>query len=471
MQKWLLGLMLAFLSAGIAQADESLTVWCDQVVGKVRPLHGVNGGPLNFGEIVNLADYWKELEIPITRLHDCEWPAPVVVDVHAFFPLADADPSDPNSYQFTRTDDYLQSIANVKTDVVYRLGESIEHTKRKYYVHPPKDNAKWTAACVGLIRHVNEGWAEGTHRNIRYWEIWNEPENRPAMWTGTDEQFYELYSTAAKGIKKAFPNLMVGGPGAAAPGEIVDGKLKPAPFLQGLIKHCKETGAPLDFFSWHGYTADPLFFGAKAKAIREWLDSEGFTKTEIHLNEWNYLPQNDWAPLFVQGPAEPREKWYDEMGSVRGAAFLASVLMDLQESPVDVANFYSGDTNPFGLFTRHGVPKKNFYGMKLFSQLTHTPQRLAITRKEPGKVIACAGGDSEKDEVQILLSQFQGSEQQVHVNLTGKDWLANAWMQVCVVDEKRNGEPGEVVQLTKNSFAVDMPASGVVLVKLRKVKE
>ena len=77
------------------------------------------------------------------------------------------------------------------------LGESIEHTKRKYHVHPPRDPAKWAAACCGIIRHYNAGWANGFKHGIVYWEIWNEPENRPAMWTGSDEQFLELYAVAA----------------------------------------------------------------------------------------------------------------------------------------------------------------------------------------------------------------------------------------------------------------------------------
>ena len=32
------------------------------------------------------------------------------------------------------------------------------------------------------------------------WDLWNEPDNRPAMWTGTDEEYFRLYSTAAKAI-------------------------------------------------------------------------------------------------------------------------------------------------------------------------------------------------------------------------------------------------------------------------------
>ncbi len=42
------------------------------------------------------------------------------------------------------------------------------------------------------IRHDNESRAGGFHHAIRYWEMWNEPENRPAMWSGTGEQCFRM---------------------------------------------------------------------------------------------------------------------------------------------------------------------------------------------------------------------------------------------------------------------------------------
>jgi hypothetical protein len=362
---------------------EEVHVACDKIVGVIRPLHGVNGGPLNAGETVDVSAYWRELAIPITRLHDCEWPDANLVEIHAVFPSLRADPTSPESYQFARTDDYLKAIDGTGAKVVYRLGESIEHTRRKYHVAPAADYDAWTAACLGIIRHENEGWAGGAHRQIRYWEIWDEPDNRPAMWTGSDDDYFRLYTTVAKGIKAQFPALLVGGPAAGGTGDVVNGELHPTAFLAGFLNACRVKSAPLDFFSWHTYSDDPHIYTVKARAIRRWLDEQGFRKTEIHLNEWNYLPGNDWGPLLVAGQGAPREKWYAEMGSARGAAFVASVLIDLQDSPVDIANFYTGDSSPFGLFSRHGVPKKTFYAMKAFRKLLDTQRRIATTPREP----------------------------------------------------------------------------------------
>ena len=121
------------------------------------------------------------------------------------FPNPNADPALPESYDFRLTDEYIEAVRKTGAEPIYRLGESIEHTSVKRYVHPPADMEKWAAVCLGIIRHYNEGWADGFHHNIRYWEIWNEPENRPVMWSGTDDDYLRLYRIAATAIKKRVP--------------------------------------------------------------------------------------------------------------------------------------------------------------------------------------------------------------------------------------------------------------------------
>ena len=122
-------------------------------------------------------------------------------------PTSRPTPSRPSSYHFAPTDDYLKSILAVGSGVMYRLGESIEHTPRKYYVHKPPDYDQWAKICLGIIRHYNEGWADGFRFNLRYFEIWNEAEIGPPQWDGNSEDYYRLYATAAKAIKTRWPKL------------------------------------------------------------------------------------------------------------------------------------------------------------------------------------------------------------------------------------------------------------------------
>ena len=58
-----------------------------------------------------------------------------------------------------------------RTKVFYRLGSKIEHNRKKYGTLVPKDPHKWAVICEHIIRHYNEGWADGFHLNMQYWEI------------------------------------------------------------------------------------------------------------------------------------------------------------------------------------------------------------------------------------------------------------------------------------------------------------
>ena len=243
-------LIAALLSSLPLRAEEALLSADFSVpTGAVRPLHGINKGPLAPGGIFDVIQQHKELGIPFTRLHDCGWPNPYVVDHHAVFPDPNADPALPESYDFRLTDEYIHAVRQTGAEPIYRLGESIEHTRVKRHVHPPADMEKWAAVCLGIIRHYNEGWAGGFHHHIRHWEIWNEPENRPAMWTGTDDDYLRLYRTTSLAIKRRFPALKVGGPALGASGHFVNGDFVPTEFAAKFLAMCRKDHVPLDFFN------------------------------------------------------------------------------------------------------------------------------------------------------------------------------------------------------------------------------
>jgi len=443
---------------------------CSQRAGTIRALHGVNNGPVNYGETVDLSAYYRQLEIPLVRLHDSEWPNPDVVDIHAVFPNLRANPGREENYQFSRTDDYIQTIIATGARIVYRLGESIEHTRKKYNVMPPADYAAWTSACIGIIRHYNEGWADGFHYGILHWEIWNEPENRPNMWTGSDADYYRLYATAAKAIKTRFPNVMVGGPSIGAPGELIAGRLRPSPFLKGFLDYCKEHALPLDFFSWHTYSDDPYVFAQKAHAVRKLLDEYGYTRTENHLNEWNYLPENDWTPILLSGQGMLRQRCYEKMGGPPGAAFVACALIYLQDSPVDAANYYSGDTNQFGLFNRCGVPKKTFYAVKAFKMLLDTPLRVKASGNRPGQLAVCAGMNQDGTEITVLAGNFRSDDKETEFHIEQIPWQGAVHWEVFRLDSNQNLDRVRSGTAAAGAIRLSEPmeAPCVLVLKLRK---
>ena len=162
-------------AAGSAAATCALVVDFAKTLGRIRPLNGVNNGPFVDGShTADMNVRHKEAGFPSVRLHDCHWPNPNVVDIPAIFPLFHADADDPKNYVFGPTDRYLAPIADRGAEIVYRLGVSIEH-QPALHTQPPADFDKWAKICINVIRHYNDGWADGRHYGLRYFEIWNEP--------------------------------------------------------------------------------------------------------------------------------------------------------------------------------------------------------------------------------------------------------------------------------------------------------
>lgn len=372
--------------------------------GCLRPLNGVNNGPNGGDGCVDVTPFYKAAGFPFARLHDCNWPHPNVVDIPAIFPDFSRDPDDPANYNFVPTDDYLKAILDCGTQVVYRLGTSIEHSPRKYHTHPPTDYAKWARIATHIVRHFNDGWANGFHHRIQYWEIWNEPDIG-AMWSGTREQYYELYAAAARELKAVDRSLKVGGPGLSSDNEL----------RVGLLKYCRDHEIPMDFHSWHAYGGDPAALLKNAIQVRHVLDEHGFTQTESHLNEWNYMP-GEWPQIMSPNFPRDRRAIFARITGHEGAAFAASGLIHLQDAPLDMANYYTGDCFWWGLFDGFGVPHKTYYAFLAFKWLLGTPVRATIDAPDG---TLCAGLSEDGRQAGVLISNFAAAPRELTMDLRG----------------------------------------------------
>ncbi len=342
-----------------------ITVDFSAVTGKVKPMHAVNNGPIVAGaeQIRSNFQTFKAARIPFVRNHDASfWSAyggEHTVDVHAIFPNFDADPEDPASYDFFYTDQYSRQIMDAGSEVYYRLGTKIEHGKKKYGTVMPRDFKKWAVICEHIIRHYNEGWADGHHWNIRYWEIWNEPDGIGAdggqpNWSGTPQDFYELYKVASRHLKSCFPHLMIGGPAMSWINE---------PWIRNFLRYQRADGnpSPVDFMGWHWYGSTPRDICREANRIRSILVEEGYPDAENYMNEWNYL--EGWGDEFVNSILQ--------IIGIRGAAMTAAGMCVGQASPVDMLMYYDARPSAFnGMFDFYTLrPLKGYYPFLMFSQL------------------------------------------------------------------------------------------------------
>ena len=136
----------------------------------MKPLHGVNNSPAALRKPVQS---FTDAGIPYMRTHDTmgAFGGAHYIDVPNIFRNFDADENDPESYDFAFTDAYIGNIIKSGTQIFYRLGVTIENSWdiKAYNIYPPKDFHKWARICEHIVRHYNEGWANGFHHNIEYW--------------------------------------------------------------------------------------------------------------------------------------------------------------------------------------------------------------------------------------------------------------------------------------------------------------
>ncbi len=330
----------------------------------IKIMHAVNNGPVVAGKDQTRGnqDYFAHARIPYARTHDASffsgYGGEHTVDIRAIFPNFDADVNDEASYDFDCTDLYMKQIFQYGAKPFYRLGSRIEHEIKKYGTLPPKDFKKWAQICEHIIAHYTEGWANGFHYDMEYWEIWNEPDLDPEdstnkrCWGGTEAEFAELFKISAKHLKARFPHLKIGGPAIAG-----DEK-----WMVRFLDRLKGTDTPLDFFSWHWYWTEPCDVALKGTRIRKILDDYGYHKTESILNEWNYV--RSWTDEFVYS--------IKQVIGMKGAAFTSACMSSCQNTGVvDMLMYYDARPTGFnGLFDMYTYePLKGYYPFVMWSRL------------------------------------------------------------------------------------------------------
>ncbi len=409
-------------------------------LGRIKPMHGVGQPPI-FGMNTSLFHYLGEAGIPFSRLHDVGgmFGGNLFVDIHNVFRDFEADVDDEASYDFAFTDLLIAELIKNGIEPIYRLGETIENYNyiRAYRIFPPKDPLKWAKICEHIILHYNHGWANGFHYGIRYWEIWNEPDNgrdnaENMMWQGTPEEYYELYDVAAKHLKAVFGDeIKVGGYASCGFRYVIsnprafgidadsagegfdDGRSKSfLNFLEGFFKYISERKSPLDFFSWHSYLSVKSTLIA-ARYIEKRLSELGYGDVELQLNEWNngYEDMAD-ADAALQNTIRLR-------GTGLAAAKALAMMCAMQGTKNDILCFYDagfGTSYYRGMFDpKTREPEPLYYAFAAFNEL----YKIGTEAKCEGacqEIYALAASDGKK--MAAVIANPSAEDKEIFTNLS-----------------------------------------------------
>ena len=434
---------------------QTITFNLQRTFGKFKPLNATNGGPGHKRHAKdqyrsNYTEY-KQARIPYSRNHDSNvitvYGGPYAHDITAIFPDFNADENDPNSYDFACTDESILCTLEAGTKTYFRLGQTIEHQIKKHGTIPPKDFSKWARICEHIIRHYTEGWANGFTHDMPYWEIWNEPdlddEDSPnkRCWGGTKAQFFDLYEITAKHLKSCFPHLKIGGPALA-------GNLE---WAEKFLSEMQKRKTPIDFFSWHVYSFDTAWIIKKSYMVREMLDKYGFTQTESHLNEWNYV--KGWTEEYVYT--------LESIHSIKGASFVMSIICEAQKAPIDILMYYdtrvsSVFNGAFDFYTWR--PLKGYYPLKWYGEFYDLENEVRAENSIEDIHTLC--GVDKDGKVTAIISRFSDDDTKENTKLK-IDFGKNAQFDIFLLDKDHDGE----LVKTTTDIILDMPVHSCVLIK------
>ncbi|MDT6981443.1 GH39 family glycosyl hydrolase [Levilactobacillus zymae] len=238
-------------------------------------------------------------------------------------------------------------------------------------VTPPKDPQRWVALVQATLRHLLDRYGQ----QVLSWpiEVWNEP-NLTNFWQDTDmAKYFELFKLTIQAIKQIDPRFRVGGPAICG----VDDER----WLREFVTFCEREALPVDFFTRHFYTVNPVPVEGHYRypSLRQ-LD-ESFHELEVSRRIIDQSSRYHGLPMYISefsSSYSPDAPLHD---TVKNAAYVAALLARLgatsqlysywtfgdvfEEKGIPFQEFHGG----FGLVAFHNIPKPTFWTFKFFKQL------------------------------------------------------------------------------------------------------
>jgi len=367
-------------------------------------------------------------------------------------------------YDFTRSDQIFDFLVSQGVKPIVELGAMPRDLARdpsetwfdwEMGISPPKDFALWQELVFEFVEHSVEKYGADVV-NEWYFEVWNEPECcRGQFWTGTLDEYFELYDHAAEGVRRALPTGRVGGPVASQPLELTDNSELGIKFLDHVTTdNYVHPGSPgvLDFFAYHSWSfiegaVDGYFQGL------DLLDSYGFNDVRIAITEFGPT----WEFNLHDEPQEMHQ----------GAAFVAQTYADISRRAAQegkrfpstyawwvLSDIFQEDQyredDPFigcmGLISRENIRKPAYNAYHFLAQMG--AEQIPLTVSGAGGVGGMAARSSN-GAIQILLYNGQNpgegpaddtyyavtEAQSIGVNLAGLDPALAYDVTVYRVDE------------------------------------
>lgn len=226
---------------------------------------------------------------------------------------------------------------------------------------PPANYTNWTNMVDSVTKRLTVNYGI----NNAYFEIWNEPDL--GSWTGTENEFFELFQNTYDAIKSVNPSLKVGGVATNywANGinyqpsyGYISNQVGDSSLLGRIIDSAYVWSKSLDFVSWHNFG---IAYQANKNAqdyISQKYASLSMAVPEMIISEWNVTSNLRDTPLQKSFFA----KNLMELTKTTIAANAVAAWQDFEYNPIE----FHAD---YGLLTYNDIHKPCYNSMLLANML------------------------------------------------------------------------------------------------------
>lgn len=223
----------------------------------------------------------------------------------------------------------------------------------------PKDMNVW--------REINRTYAEHfkqVDNNSKYYEIWNEPDLKPIFFTGTMEEYFEIYKYGALGVQEGDPKARIGGPVIANAEVDNPENVDRRDWAEAFLDYVEKEKLPLHFFSYHNYASPDYIVPIMRDALR---NRPGMENVETILSEYNsYKPGT--RNFTVGGEIERHHLAYRLLEDFK--YFVEqSDLTCVYWAQFNDPEVFGDYVDRCGLVSLDGIPKAGYHALKIFSMM------------------------------------------------------------------------------------------------------
>ena len=286
-----------------------------------------------------------------------------------------------NWYHIDRIYDFLLSIGMKPFVELGSMPKCIASGSKTMFwyemnVTPPAKMEEWYELIRNFTLHITDRYGI-EEVSTWYFEVWNEP-NLECFWTGTKQDYFDLYENAAKAVKSVCENYKVGGPATAV-----------AEWVGDLIEYCETKEIPLDFITTHVYPQDEYclyktrdnspykkvgdFFIGEVTKVKKEIENSSRPDMDVYWTEFNTLTADGNGKIAFIGN--------EALDLLYGGACVARNMIETMELSSGVSYWTVSDifdesklrqipfSGSYGLLSIHGIRKATYNVFTLLAKM------------------------------------------------------------------------------------------------------